>query len=65
MSQLHEPEYLEADSPPYGELRFVGPPPLVVAGTPLTYREPPVRYGTSTLAWRQESGKPPLVSSNA
>ena len=50
VSQLHEPEYLEADSP-YGELRFVGPP-LVVAGTPLTYREPPVRYGTSTLAWR-------------
>jgi len=50
VSPLHEPEYLEADSP-YGELRFVGPP-LLVEGAPLTYRASPVRYGTSTLAWR-------------
>ncbi|WP_309074427.1 CoA transferase [Paenarthrobacter sp.] len=50
VSPFDEPEHLEADSP-YGRVRFVGPP-LLVGGAPLTYRQPPVRYGTSPLAWR-------------
>lgn len=50
VSSLPKPEYHGAESP-YGRLRFVGPP-LVVDGTPLSYRQPPVLYGTSSLAWR-------------
>ncbi|MGR0159788.1 CoA transferase [Paenarthrobacter nitroguajacolicus] len=50
LDALQEPAYREAHSP-YGKLRFVGPP-LLVEGAPLTYRQPPVRYGTSTLSWR-------------
>ncbi|ABM07138.1 putative acyl-CoA transferase, CAIB/BAIF family [Paenarthrobacter aurescens TC1] len=50
VSSLREPNLLGADSP-YGQLTFVGPP-LLVEGVPLSYRQPPVPYGTSTLAWR-------------
>ncbi|MFJ6534927.1 CoA transferase [Paenarthrobacter sp. NPDC091711] len=50
VTPLPEPEYFVADSP-YGQLRFVGPP-LSVDGTPLSYRKPPVRYGSSTPAWQ-------------
>ncbi|UKA51771.1 CoA transferase [Arthrobacter sp. FW305-123] len=62
VNPLPEPRYLSAGSA-YGELRFVGPP-LLVDGTPLRYRRPPMLYGASTLAWQQEAGEP-LVSSNA
>jgi hypothetical protein len=50
LSSIEEPRYFSADSP-YGALRFVGPP-LLVEGVPLTYGRPPVRYGTSALAWQ-------------
>lgn len=60
LNPLPDPEYYRAQSP-YGQLRFVGPP-LVIDGAPLGYRQPPVRYGTSSLAWRQEAGEG-LVSS--
>ncbi|MBT2587208.1 CoA transferase [Arthrobacter sp. ISL-95] len=53
---LQEPEYSDADSP-YGLLRFVGPP-LSVEGVPLSYRQPPVRYGASPLAWQEEQARP-------
>ncbi|MDI2033841.1 CoA transferase [Paenarthrobacter nitroguajacolicus] len=47
---LTQPDYLETPSP-FGPLRFVGPP-LMVNGVQLTYRQPPVQYGTSALEWR-------------
>ncbi|WOH16800.1 CoA transferase [Paenarthrobacter sp. GOM3] len=55
-SPLPEPEFLVTDSP-YGTLRFVGPP-LLVEGTQLMYREPPVQYGSSALAWRRQADLP-------
>jgi hypothetical protein len=34
----------------FGELRYV-PPPLLLDGQPLDYRNPPPPYGSSALAW--------------
>jgi len=53
---LPQPAYGETASP-YGPLRFVEPP-LLVDGMQLQYRRPPVRYGTSGLAWSRQDGLP-------
>ncbi|GAT86711.1 acyl-CoA thioesterase [Paenarthrobacter nicotinovorans] len=50
-ARLPQPAYRETPSA-YGQLRFVGPP-LLVDGVQLQYRRPPVRYGTSPVAWSQ------------
>jgi crotonobetainyl-CoA:carnitine CoA-transferase CaiB-like acyl-CoA transferase len=55
-SPLPEPDVVVADSP-YGTLEFVAPP-LLVGGIQLMYREPPVQYGSSVLAWRRQADLP-------
>ena len=46
---LAPPDYRTMDSS-FGELRYV-PPPLLLDGQPLEYRNPPPPYGSSALAW--------------